>query len=121
MTAQAHTPINYIELAAHDLSLVKVFYASAFGWEFTDYGEAYTAFENAGLAGGFYQADLQANASTGSALVVLLSDNLEASLEKVVECGATIKTDIFSFPGGRRFHFIDPCGNELAVWSIVQE
>lgn len=111
------TQINYIELAASDLQKVKTFYSKAFNWQFTDYGEAYTAFENAGIAGGFYLSPNYADADKGSALVVLYSEDLEACLEKVVACGARVKTDIFSFPGGRRFHFIDPCNNELAVWS----
>ena len=110
-------PINYIELAASDLSAVKQFYNDAFNWQFVDYGPDYTAFENAGIAGGFYHAPMAANASTGSALVVLYADDLEACLANVIACGGSIKTDIFSFPGGRRFHFLDPCQNELAVWT----
>lgn len=113
----ASTPINYIEFAANDLSLIKQFYSKAFDWTFEDYGPEYVAFENAGIAGGFYYAPLHANADQGSALVVLHSDDLEACLAKVIASGGTIKTDIFSFPGGRRFHFLDPCQNELAVWS----
>lgn len=110
-------PINYIELAANDLKAVKQFYNEAFNWQFVDYGPEYTAFENAGIAGGFYHAPMAANASEGSALVVLYADDLEACLEKVIACGGSIKTDIFTFPGGKRFHFLDPCQNELAVWS----
>lgn len=113
----ASTPISYIEFAANDLTLIKDFYSKAFNWQFVDYGPDYVAFENAGIAGGFYYSPLHANANEGSALVVLHTDNLEACLHKVVKCGGTIKTDIFSFPGGKRFHFIDPCQNELAVWA----
>jgi len=117
MESQINVPINYIEFAASDLAAVKNFYQQAFNWQFTDYGPDYTAFENAGIAGGFYSADMHANASQGSALVVLHTHDLETCLNTVVKCGGSIKTEIFSFPGGRRFHFIDPCGNELAVWS----
>jgi predicted enzyme related to lactoylglutathione lyase len=111
------TPINYIEFAANDLTIIKAFYSKAFNWKFEDYGPDYAAFENAGVAGGFYYSPLKADASKGSALVVLQSKDLEACLEKVIACGGTIKTAIFSFPGGKRFHFLDPCQNELAVWS----
>jgi hypothetical protein len=113
----ASTPINYIEFAANNISLVKEFYTKAFNWQFEDYGPDYAAFENAGVAGGFYYAPLNADVSKGSALVVLHTNDLEACLNKVVDCGGSIKTEIFAFPGGRRFHFLDPCQNELAVWS----
>ena len=109
--------INYIEFAADDLSAIKTFYNKAFNWTFTDYGPEYVAFENAGIAGGFYYAKAHSNADKGAALVVLHTQNLEMCLKTVIACGGTIKTEIFSFPGGRRFHFLDPCQNELAVWS----
>ncbi len=112
-----HTPINYIELPANNLDTIKSFYNNAFDWKFTDYGAEYTAFENSGVLGGFYLSGLKADADAGSALVVLHTSNLETCKETVLKCGGVIKTDIFSFPGGRRFHFLDPCGNELAVWS----
>ena len=108
--------INYVEFPANDLPKIKAFYSNAFNWQFTDYGPDYCSFENAGIAGGFYYADLATNADTGSALIVLLSTQLEDTKQRVIECGGHIKTDIFSFPGGRRFHFVDPCNNELAVW-----
>lgn len=111
------TPINYIEFAANNLTLIKAFYSKAFNWTFVDYGPDYAAFENAGVAGGFYYAPLNADADKGSALVVLHTSDLEACFDKVIASGGKIKTAIFSFPGGRRFHFIDPCQNELAVWS----
>ena len=111
------SPINYIEFAARDLFKIKTFYAKAFAWVFTDYGPDYTAFENSGICGGFYKADKQADADLGSALVVLYADKLEDCLHRVESLGGSIKTPIFDFPGGRRFHFLDPCNNELAVWS----
>jgi predicted enzyme related to lactoylglutathione lyase len=109
--------INYIEFPAGDLEKAKAFYSAAFGWRFEDYGPDYCAFQDAGLDGGFYRAPLRASASEGSALVVIYADDLEATLRRVIECGGTIIREIFSFPGGRRFHFADPNGNELAVWS----
>ena len=114
-----HEKINYVELPACDLEASKGFFNKVFGWEFQDYGPEYTAFSNAGLEGGFYQSELQARTESGSALVVLYSENLESTLAKVTEAGGQIAKEIFSFPGGRRFHFIEPSGNELAVWSDV--
>lgn len=109
--------INYIELPAADFEKVKSFYSTLFDWQFTDYGPDYTAFSNAGLEGGFYLSDKQSRADAGSALIVLYTDNLEAQREKVLSAGGEISVDIFSFPGGRRFQFLDPNGNELAIWS----
>jgi predicted enzyme related to lactoylglutathione lyase len=109
--------IDYIEFAAGDLEKVKAFYSGAFGWTFQDYGPDYCAFNDGGLDGGFYRAPLRASATEGSALVVIYADDLEATLERVAEHGGTIVKEIYSFPGGRRFHFADPSGNELAVWS----
>lgn len=106
--------IDYIEFKAANLAVIKDFYSSVFGWKFTDYGPSYTAFANSGLNGGFEQSDEKI---TNGALVVLYHDKLETAVEKVQKAGGTINKDIFEFPGGRRFHFIDPAGNELAVWS----
>ena len=109
--------INYIEIPSTNLDATKAFFSAAFGWTFIDYGPEYTAIENGGMDGGFYQSDRNATTENGSVLVVLFSDELERTQEKVVACGGTIIKDIFSFPGGRRFHFADPCGNEFAVWA----
>lgn len=106
--------IDYVELPGGDLPKTKAFYAEAFEWRFVDYGPTYAAFEDAGLDGGF-QAD--PTAARPKPLVILFSEDLEATLERVVGAGARITAPIFSFPGGRRFHFEDPAGNELAVWS----
>lgn len=111
--------INYIEIPSTDLPATKKFFADAFGWSFVDYGEEYIAIENAGLDGGFFKSEKVARTSNGSVLVVLYSENLKATLKKVKSCGAEIVQDIFSFPGGSRFHFSDPSGNEFAVWSEV--
>lgn len=105
--------INYLEFAADDLLSVKEFYKSAFGWTFTDYGPDYAAFNDGALDGGFAKG----TPAAGGPLVILYSNNLEASAEIVAKCGGAIVKEIYSFPGGRRFHFKDPAGNELAVWS----
>ncbi|HBQ33710.1 MAG TPA: glyoxalase [Ochrobactrum anthropi] len=106
--------LDYLEMPAANGSLdaTKSFYARAFGWSFTDYGPTYSAFSE-GLDGGF-DADGQA---TAKPLPILFAARLESALEAVTEAGGTIVKPIFSFPGGRRFHFTDPAGNELAVWS----
>lgn len=106
--------LDYLEMPALNGSLdaTKSFYARAFGWTFTDYGPAYSAFSE-GLDGGF-DADPQA---TAKPLPVLYASRLETALDAVTDAGGTITKPIFAFPGGRRFHFTDPAGNELAVWS----
>ncbi len=109
--------LNYVEFPATDIPATKQFFQQAFGWSFEDFGPEYTAFTDQGLDGGFYQSDLTAQVSAGSALLVLLSENLEATQAKVESVGGTISQAIFAFPGGRRFHFIEPSGNELAVWQ----
>ncbi|MER3374121.1 MAG: VOC family protein [Allomuricauda sp.] len=106
--------INYVEFKAKDLQEVKTFYSKVFGWNFTDYGPDYTAFSNSGLEGGFEKTEEKI---VNGALIVLYHDNLEDIQQKVVQAGGSIVKDIFSFPGGRRFHFEDPSGNELAIWS----
>ena len=112
-----HEKINYIEFPAKYMETTKDFFTSVFGWSFTDYGPDYTAFSNAGIEGGFYKADLSAIYAKGSALVVFFSKNLEKTQVKIEGAGGTIEKPIFSFPGGRRFHFTEPSGNEFAVWS----
>lgn len=112
------TAINYVELPANNLEATKSFFSQAFEWQFTDYGPDYAAFSNSGLDGGFFRSELHSDSSQqGAALVVLYSDNLEATQATIEAAGGTINQPIFSFPGGRRFHFIEPSGNELAVWS----
>jgi predicted enzyme related to lactoylglutathione lyase len=105
--------IDYVELPGGDLAATKQFYAEAFGWGFTDYGPAYAAFGE-GVDGGF-NADAAEQAKVP--LVILYAHDLEAMETKVRAAGATVVRPIYSFPGGRRFHFRDPSGNELAVWS----
>jgi predicted enzyme related to lactoylglutathione lyase len=103
--------IDYVEFPAGDLAAAKAFYGAAFGWTFTDYGPGYAAF-NEGLDGGFQTED-----APQKPLVILYARDLDAMEAKVRAAGGTISKPIFSFPGGRRFHFTDPSGNELAVWS----
>jgi len=105
--------IDYVELPGGALAATKGFYAEAFGWRFTDYGPDYAAFDE-GLEGGFH-GDAADRAATP--LVILYAHDLEAMEAKVRAAGGAIVRPIFSFPGGRRFHFTDPSGNELAVWG----
>ena len=104
--------LDYLELPGGDLPATKAFYGEAFGWSFVDYGPEYASFE-AGLDGGF---DAQSEA-TRTPLPVLFASDLEVMLAKVEAAGGVIVKPVFAFPGGRRFHFRDPAGNELAVWS----
>lgn len=113
----SHEKINYVEFPANDIQATKAFFAQAFGWSFQDYGPEYTAFSNQGLDGGFFKADLHSSTSNGAALIVFYSNDLEATEQKVTGAGGVIVKPIFSFPGGRRFHFAEPSGNEFAVWS----
>ncbi len=109
--------INYVELPASNLAASKLFFQKTFGWGFVDYGPEYSAFENAGLDGGFFASEKSVSTENGSALVVLYSNDLEAIKALVVDNGGVIVQDIFAFPGGRRFHFSDPSNNEFAIWS----
>ncbi len=109
--------INYIELPAADLEAAKAFYGKALGWTFEDYGPDYTAFNDGSFDGGFFRAEQSSSTTNGAALVVLYAEELEALQETLQKHGARICREIFSFPGGRRFHFLDPNNNELAVWS----
>ena len=109
--------IDYIEIPANDLAKAKTFYSAVFNWKFEDYGPEYCAFNDGRLNGGFFRSQQHTSTANGSALVVLYADDLEATLTRVEAHGGTIVRDIFAFPGGRRFHFADSNGNELAVWS----
>lgn len=113
--------INYVELPASNLEANKRFFIQAFGWSFTDYGPEYTAFSDSGINGGFYQSELKSTPETGAALIVLYSRQLEQAQNRVVKAGGEIVKEIFTFPGGRRFHFTDPSRNEYAIWSDVME
>ena len=106
--------LDYIEMSATGgtLDRVKAFYSAAFGWSFTDYGPTDSAFAE-GIDGGFQSAE------PAKPLPILFSTDLEGTLSAVEEAGGRIVRPIFPFPGGRRFHFHDPAGNELAVWSEI--
>jgi len=109
--------IDYVEMPGADMAASKHFFASALGWKFTDYGPEYFSFDNAGLDGGM---DGTSDALP-KPLVVLKASDLEAALKQVEAAGAKIVKPIFSFPGGRRFHFVEPSGNEMAVWSELEQ
>nr|WP_297786627.1 VOC family protein [uncultured Allomuricauda sp.] len=109
-----NAPIDYIEFKATDLEKTKRFYGQTFGWTFTDYGPTYTSFAESGVAGGF---ELTHDPITNGALIVLYFKNLIEIRDKVIAAGGSITKEIFEFPGGKRFHFTDPSGNELAIWS----
>ncbi|MCP4072828.1 MAG: VOC family protein [Hyphomicrobiales bacterium] len=108
--------INYIEFPMTDNAATKAFYHGVFGWEFTDWGPDYISFAGAGIDGGF-NGESKVKSTSPGVLVVLYADDLEAILKAVKAAGAEIVAPIYEFPGGRRFHFRDPNGNELAVWS----
>jgi len=124
MNTHTHHSIDYIEIPVTDLTEAKRFYGEAFGWAFNDYGDD-RGVQYVGIrrhpdiadqeVGGF--APVETVQSRG-VLVILYSQDLETSLEQVRQAGGQITTEPFEFPGGRRFHFKDPSGNELAVWSI---
>lgn len=118
MSDHVHHGIDYIEFSVTDMAKGQDFYAEAFGWEFTDYGPEYAGIKKptGGEWGGFAVSD---KVVTGGPLVVLYSESLEKTLEAVKGAGGVIMKPIFEFPGGKRFEFIDPFGNELAVWTTL--
>jgi predicted enzyme related to lactoylglutathione lyase len=113
-----HLGIDYIEIPVLDMEATKAFYGASFGWRFNDYGPGYVGYVDGARgdqeAGGFR---LEKEVKQGGALIVLYSRELEATVAKVREAGGKITKEIFDFPGGRRFEFADPSGNELGVWS----
>ncbi|MEL6384712.1 MAG: VOC family protein [Cyanobacteria bacterium J06626_18] len=117
MSGDRDNRIDYIEIPTRDIAASKAFFTDLFGWQFEDYGADYTSFEDGRLSGGFFKAETTASVDRGSVLVVFYRENLETALTKVENLGGTITQAIFSFPGGRRFHFTSPSGNEFAIWS----
>ncbi len=111
----SHHGIDYIEFAVTDMAESQQFYGAAFGWTFTDYGPDYAGIQGDGREAGGLR--LEPKVSKGGPLPILYSRNLDATLASVRDAGGRIVTEPFDFPGGRRFHFLDPSGNELAVWS----
>lgn len=111
--AENHHRIDYVEFQVASIAAAKAFYGQAFDWSFQDYGPDYCEFRDGRLTGGFAHGE----ARPGGALVVIYSSGLEATLQRIEAAGGIIVQPIFAFPGGRRFHFRDPDGYELAVWS----
>ena len=112
---QAENRIDYIEIPVTDPARARDFFAALMGWEFQDWGPDYISFSDGRLNGGFRRA-AEAPSPNG-VLLVFFSENLERDRDRVKELGASISQDIFEFPGGRRFHFVDPLGNEYAIWG----
>lgn len=112
-----HHSINYLEIPVKDIIATKAFFTQVFAWQFQDYGPQYSCFLRVGIDGGFYQSDSQFTLAKGSPLIVLYSQDLSATEAKIIQSGGQITKAIFSFPGGRRFHFTDINGNEYGVWS----
>lgn len=122
LAGQQNLKIDYVEFPAADLKAVESFYSTVFGWKFTWYGDAYLALSDGQMDGGFFKTDQPPcpqsdNAHGAGTLVIMYSDELVAVRDAVVSAGGLLARDIFEFPGGRRFQFLDPAGNELGVWS----
>lgn len=113
----AENRIDYVEIPVTDLLKAREFFAALFGWSFQEWGADYMSFNDGRLEGGFRRS--KEPAPSAGVLVVFFSENLERDEKRIQELGATISEPIFSFPGGRRFHFIDPTGNEYAIWSAI--
>lgn len=108
--------LDYIEFAATDMAAMKSFYAALFGWEFIDFGDQYTSFQLGHVDGGFDASRKPAEPGTGT-LIVFYANDIDAMEARVRELGAKLTVELFDFPGGRRFQFLDPSGNELAIWT----
>jgi predicted enzyme related to lactoylglutathione lyase len=107
--------IDYVEIPVTDVPRARAFLEAMFGWTFREWGDDYLSFSDGRLNGGIRKSDVPAPAT--GVLLVFYSADLERDVERVRELGGTISQDIFSFPGGRRFHFVDPAGTEFALWS----
>ena len=114
--ANVNDTINYIELPMSKKAETQAFYEQAFGWAFTDWGPDYISFDGAGIDGGFNRESSVAVSAPG-VLVILYADDLAVTQSLIEKAGGKIVRATYDFPGGRRFHFEDPNGNELAVWS----
>jgi len=112
---RAENRIDYVEIPVTDLGMARKFFESLFGWTFEEWGDDYMSFNDGNLDGGFRRSEAPAPAT--GVLLIFYSENLERDVGRVKEFGASISQEIFTFPGGRRFHFVDPAGNEYALWS----
>ncbi len=113
----AENRIDYLEIPARDLPKAKAFFIGLFAWQFEDYGPEYCSFSDGNIAGGFFRSDLHSSTSNGACLIVIYNADLEKAVSRVTELGGTVTREIYSFPGGQRFHFTDPNDNEYAIWS----
>ena len=109
--------IDYVEFPSKNIPATKAFFTAVFGWQFEDFGPNYTAFTDNKTKGGFYTSQKTSSTNAGSPLIVLYSKDLEATQNQIESAGGLVVQPIFSFPGGSRFHFQEPGGNELAVWT----
>lgn len=109
--------IDYVEIPVTDPSQARDFFAALFGWTFEDWGPDYVSFNDGRIDGGLRRSDEPAPSS--GVLIIFFSEDLERDRDRVVELGASISQDIFDFPGGRRFHFVEPSGTEFAIWSEI--
>lgn len=110
--------IDYVEIPVTDMGKAREFLGAMFGWEFQEWGPEYSSFNDGRLDGGLRLAEESAPAS--GVLIVFYSEDLERDYQRVQDLGATISQEIFSFPGGRRFHFVDPVGTEFAIWTATE-
>ena len=111
--------IDYVEIPVIDLNKAREFFVGLFGWTFQEWGPDYYSFSDGRLECGMRRVEEVARSS--SILLVFYSENLERDVERVKELGATISQDKFDFPGGRRFHFVDPAGTEYAMWTTAEQ
>ncbi|MFS0706039.1 VOC family protein [Cellulomonas sp. 179-A 9B4 NHS] len=116
-----HHTIDYVEIPVTDLAAARAFYGAAFGWSFVPYGDGYAGIRTAAEADGEEAGGLAlveaAGPRAGGPLVLLFSDDLDATRAAVESAGGRVVQGPYAFPGGRRFHLLDPAGNELGVWS----
>ena len=109
--------VDYVEIPSRDVTRSRIFFTELLGLRFTEYGPDYVAFEDGRMGGGFYTSDQVSSVASGAALIIFYTEHLETLRERAIALGATITRDIFSFPGGRRFHFAEPGGSEFSIWS----
>ena len=105
--------LNYLELPVTDTARAKAFYSAAFGWSFNDFGPTYAATTSGDTDVGF-----DADSERKAALPVIEVEDVDAAMAAVEAAGGRVTVPIFAFPGGRRFHFVDPDGHELGVWQV---